>query len=79
MLTCCQLKPFVVCLLVFQEDLLEVVHDLNRDPAVDGLLIQLPLPDHVSEKTICQAVNPHKDVDGFHMFNIGQLVHMIVT
>ena len=58
-------------LLLLQENLLELVHKLNRDAAVDGLLVQLPLPDHISEKKICQAVNPEKDVDGFHMFNIG--------
>ena len=51
---------------------MELVEDLNNDPAVDGLLVQLPLPDHISEKDICQAVHPEKDVDGFHMFNIGE-------
>lgn len=42
------------------------------DSAVDGILVQLPLPYHISESTICQAVNPKKDVDGFHLFNIGR-------
>ena len=61
----------------FQNELLELVHELNRDDQVDGLLVQLPLPDHISEKLVCQSVDPHKDVDGFHMFNIGEFTSSI--
>lgn len=59
---------------ISENELLELVHELNRDDQVDGLLVQLPLPDHISEGLVCQSVDPHKDVDGFHMFNIGRYV-----
>ena len=53
--------------------LLEVVHRLNADDAVDGILVQLPLPDHLDEQSIIAAINPDKDVDGFHVINAGRL------
>lgn len=43
------------------------------DPRVSGILVQLPLPDHVDERTICNGIAPEKDVDGFHIINIGRL------
>src|SRR5712671_2839758 len=55
-------------------DLLAVVEDLNRDNNVDGILIQLPLPPQVDTKRILEAVDPAKDVDGFHPINLGRLV-----
>src|SRR3979490_1280092 len=55
-------------------DLLAVVEDLNRDNNVDGILIQLPLPPEVDTKRILEAVDPSKDVDGFHPVNLGRLV-----
>jgi len=55
-------------------DLLAVVEDLNRDNNVDGILIQLPLPAQVDTKRILEAVDPSKDVDGFHPVNLGRLV-----
>src|SRR6195256_1416756 len=55
-------------------DLLAVVEDLNRDNNVDGILIQLPLPPQVDTKRILEAVDPAKDVDGFHPVNLGRLV-----
>jgi methylenetetrahydrofolate dehydrogenase (NADP+)/methenyltetrahydrofolate cyclohydrolase len=55
-------------------DLLAVVEDLNRDNDVDGILIQLPLPPQVDTKRILEAVDPAKDVDGFHPVNLGRLV-----
>ena len=55
------------------EELLEVVARLNRSDDIDGILIQLPLPDHVDEKAILSAVEPSKDVDGFHPVNVGRL------
>jgi len=58
---------------VSQDDLLALVADLNRDDAVDGILVQLPLPDHVDEALVLRSVDPIKDVDGFHPFNAGQL------
>ncbi len=57
-----------------QEDLLELVYDLNADPSVDGILVQLPLPDPIDEQTIIDAVDPSKDVDGFHPENLGRLM-----
>jgi methylenetetrahydrofolate dehydrogenase (NADP+) / methenyltetrahydrofolate cyclohydrolase len=56
------------------EDLLKLVDELNRDYRVDGILIQLPLPKHVDTKRILEAVDPAKDVDGFHPINLGRLV-----
>jgi methylenetetrahydrofolate dehydrogenase (NADP+)/methenyltetrahydrofolate cyclohydrolase len=55
-------------------DLLAVVEDLNRDNDVDGILVQLPLPPQVDTKRILEAVDPFKDVDGFHPVNLGRLV-----
>ncbi len=55
-------------------DMLAVVEDLNRDNDVDGILVQLPLPSQVDTKRILEAVDPAKDVDGFHPVNLGRLV-----
>jgi methylenetetrahydrofolate dehydrogenase (NADP+)/methenyltetrahydrofolate cyclohydrolase len=57
-----------------QQDLLELVYDLNADPSVDGILVQLPLPDHMDERAVIDAVDPSKDVDGFHPENLGRLM-----
>ncbi len=57
-----------------QSALLDLVHNLNADPSVDGLLVQLPLPDHIDEQTVIDAVDPSKDVDGFHPENLGRLL-----
>ena len=54
-----------------EDDLLELVAQLNGDDAIDGILVQLPLPDHIDEARIIRAVEPIKDVDGFHPFNPG--------
>jgi len=56
------------------EELLELVSDLNRNEAIDGILIQLPLPPQVDTKRVLMAVDPAKDVDGFHPVNVGNLV-----
>ena len=56
------------------DQLLRLVHDLNADNAVDGILIQLPLPVQVDTKRVLEAVDPAKDVDGFHPVNLGRLV-----
>src|SRR5262249_6951779 len=58
---------------ISEEDLLAEVAALNADDAIDGILVQLPLPDHVDEARVIAAVDPVKDVDGFHPFNAGQL------
>jgi methylenetetrahydrofolate dehydrogenase (NADP+)/methenyltetrahydrofolate cyclohydrolase len=56
-----------------EEDLLELVAQLNGDDAVDGILVQLPLPSHIDEQRVIDAVDPAKDVDGFHPVNAGKL------
>ena len=53
--------------------LLALVDRLNNDPAVDGILVQLPLPGHLDEQTVISAISPDKDVDGFHIINAGRL------
>jgi methylenetetrahydrofolate dehydrogenase (NADP+)/methenyltetrahydrofolate cyclohydrolase len=54
--------------------LLEVIRDLNADPDVDGILVQLPLPAHISAEEVINTIDPNKDVDGFHPSNVGRMV-----
>ncbi len=56
-----------------QHELLELVDRFNADPDVDGILVQLPLPEHINESTVTERIRPDKDVDGFHPYNIGRL------
>lgn len=56
-----------------EADLLAVVEQLNADPAVDGILVQLPLPGHMDEQKVIATINPDKDVDGFHVISAGRL------
>lgn len=56
-----------------QTDVLQLIEDLNGDAAIHGILVQLPLPEHLDEQAITQAIEPSKDVDGFHFVNIGKL------
>ncbi len=58
---------------VTQEEVLDLVASLNEDPNIHGILVQLPLPDHLDEQRITQSILPSKDVDGFHYINIGKL------
>ncbi|MDA9993613.1 bifunctional methylenetetrahydrofolate dehydrogenase/methenyltetrahydrofolate cyclohydrolase FolD [bacterium] len=58
---------------ISQEELLQVVHELNLDPEVDGFIVQLPLPDHINDQEVLEAVLPSKDVDGFHPVNAGKM------
>jgi methylenetetrahydrofolate dehydrogenase (NADP+)/methenyltetrahydrofolate cyclohydrolase len=74
----CEEIGFTSTLLRFEADiteaqLLEAVESLNSDPDVDGFIVQLPLPKHISENTVMEAVNPAKDVDGFHPINVGRM------
>nr|XP_015194136.1 PREDICTED: probable bifunctional methylenetetrahydrofolate dehydrogenase/cyclohydrolase 2 isoform X2 [Lepisosteus oculatus] len=55
------------------EELLEMIDRQNRDWGVSGVLVQLPLPEHINERAVCNAIAPEKDVDGFHIVNIGKL------
>jgi methylenetetrahydrofolate dehydrogenase (NADP+)/methenyltetrahydrofolate cyclohydrolase len=58
---------------ISEDEVLQVVAALNADDGIDGILVQLPLPDHIDEARVIAAVDPVKDVDGFHPFNAGQL------
>ncbi|MBT3515580.1 MAG: bifunctional methylenetetrahydrofolate dehydrogenase/methenyltetrahydrofolate cyclohydrolase FolD [Nitrospina sp.] len=57
-----------------ESTLLELIDELNKDEKINGILVQLPLPSHISSHKILEAINPNKDVDGFHLENIGRLV-----
>lgn len=62
-----------------QEELLDVVKQLNNDQNVDGILVQLPLPKHIDENEVLFAIDPSKDVDGFHPYNIGKMMMGVDT
>jgi methylenetetrahydrofolate dehydrogenase (NADP+)/methenyltetrahydrofolate cyclohydrolase len=57
-----------------QEDLLKLIDKLNKDPKINGILVQLPLPKHLNEEQVLYAIDPKKDVDGFHPVNVGRLM-----
>ena len=59
---------------VTEEEVLNCVDQLNNDKDLDGFIVQLPLPKHISEEKVIEAINPHKDVDGFHAVNVGRMV-----
>jgi methylenetetrahydrofolate dehydrogenase (NADP+)/methenyltetrahydrofolate cyclohydrolase len=56
-----------------EEEVLKIISDLNNDPDVDGFIVQLPLPDHINVDNVIEAIDPKKDVDGFHPINIGRM------
>lgn len=58
---------------ISQEQLLEHIRDLNNNPDIDGFIVQLPLPRHIDTHAVIEAIDPHKDVDGFHPANVGRL------
>jgi methylenetetrahydrofolate dehydrogenase (NADP+)/methenyltetrahydrofolate cyclohydrolase len=57
-----------------EADVLKLIDELNQDKAIHGILVQLPLPDHISEDKVISAIEPDKDVDGFHPINIGKMM-----
>ncbi|MEC7839551.1 MAG: bifunctional methylenetetrahydrofolate dehydrogenase/methenyltetrahydrofolate cyclohydrolase FolD [Chlamydiota bacterium] len=59
---------------ISETELLSHIQRLNNDPSVDGILVQLPLPDHINSMKVTMAISPEKDVDGFHPINLGKLV-----
>lgn len=74
----CEEVGFKSTLIRFEEDvnekvLLDKVHELNNDPDIDGFIVQLPLPKHIAENKVIEAINPEKDVDGFHPVNVGRM------
>ena len=58
---------------VTEEELLDKVRELNQDPGLDGLIVQLPLPEHIRESRVIETIAPEKDVDGFHPVNVGRM------
>jgi methylenetetrahydrofolate dehydrogenase (NADP+)/methenyltetrahydrofolate cyclohydrolase len=64
---------------VDEAELLSTIQALNKDPDIDGILVQLPLPKHISEQKVIEAIDPSKDVDGFHPSSIGKLVQGLPT
>ncbi|MEY3209148.1 MAG: hypothetical protein RL064_1179 [Bacteroidota bacterium] len=80
----CEETGFESSLYRFEADveetiLLQQIEALNKDPKVDGILVQLPLPKHIKESNVIEAINPAKDVDGFHPVNVGRLVQGLNT
>jgi methylenetetrahydrofolate dehydrogenase (NADP+)/methenyltetrahydrofolate cyclohydrolase len=67
-------QDFILPTETTQEELNGLVDRLNADPAVHGILVQMPLPEHLDPTPIINGIAPHKDVDGFHPFNVGELV-----
>lgn len=64
---------------ISENELLTIIQRLNQDPDVDGILVQLPLPEHIDSSKIIETINPNKDVDGFHPYNVGRLCQRIPT
>lgn len=62
-----------------QEELLACIDRFNADTAIDGILVQLPLPEHIDSETVIERIHPDKDVDGFHPYNVGRLVLRMPT
>lgn len=59
---------------ISEEELLKLIDQYNKDPKIDGILVQLPLPKHINETKVLYAIDPSKDVDAFHPFNVGKLM-----
>ena len=59
---------------ITQEELLDTINMMNNNPKLDGILVQLPLPKHIDTTTVLEKINPLKDVDGFHPYNVGRMV-----
>lgn len=62
-----------------EKDLLALITELNQDSTIDGILVQLPLPEHIDSTKVIEAIAPNKDVDGFHPYNVGRLCQRIPT
>ena len=80
----CEEVGFKSTLVRFGEDisehlLLEKIRELNHDPDVDGILVQLPLPKHIADEQVINAIDPDKDVDGFHPVSVGRMVQGLPT
>ncbi|MBK8952411.1 MAG: bifunctional methylenetetrahydrofolate dehydrogenase/methenyltetrahydrofolate cyclohydrolase FolD [Chitinophagaceae bacterium] len=80
----CEEVGFISTLIRFEESISEAklltkINELNNDPDVDGILVQLPLPKHISDEEVINTIDPDKDVDGFHPVNIGRLMQGLST
>ena len=80
----CEEVGFKSTLITFEESIAEIklldkIEELNTDPDVDGILVQLPLPKHISDEKIINAIDADKDVDGFHPVNVGRMVQCLPT
>jgi len=80
----CDEAGFISTLVRFEEDisetkLLEKINELNKNPDVDGILVQLPLPKHISDEEVINSIDPDKDVDGFHPVSVGRMVQGLPT
>lgn len=64
---------------ISEEDLLNEIHILNNDATIDGFIVQLPLPNHIDEQKVIMAIDPNKDVDGFHPMNVGKMALNLPT
>ncbi len=64
---------------ITQNELLDTICRMNENPALDGILVQLPLPKHLDKTTVLEAIDPLKDVDGFHPYNVGKMVSNLDT
>ena len=64
---------------ISENKLLNIIEDLNNDPDIDGILVQLPLPKHISDEKVINTIHPSKDVDGFHPINVGKMVQNLPT
>lgn len=62
-----------------EDELLSLIHELNHDEQIDGILVQLPLPQQIDATKVIEAIHPNKDVDGFHPYNVGRLCQRIPT
>ena len=56
-----------------EDELLNLINELNNNDEIDGILVQLPLPQHIDSQKVLEKINPNKDVDGFHPYNVGRL------
>lgn len=75
----CEAVGFKSTLIRYEDDVIEAellakIDELNNDETLDGFIVQLPLPKHISEQKVIEAINPRKDVDGFHPANVGRMV-----
>ncbi len=64
---------------ITQEELLDIIQRMNENPSLDGILVQLPLPKHIDTTIVLEAIDPLKDVDGFHPYNVGRMVSNLDT